>query len=148
MRTTPTRQYRDTQVDVKLVLCALWIATLFMFAYVDIFGFFRADVLDAVLDGTAAATTFEVDQIFLISALLYLVPPILMVVLSLLLKPRANRIVNVVVSLFYLISILALCIGEKWVYYIIGSLVEAILLGAIARTAWRWPPPKIAPSLP
>jgi len=44
--TTTTRQYRDTQVDVKLVLCAVWIAMLFVFAYVDIFGFLRADVLN------------------------------------------------------------------------------------------------------
>ena len=49
MTTTATRQYRDTPVDVKLVLSALWIAMLFVFAYVDIFGFFRADVLDAAL---------------------------------------------------------------------------------------------------
>ena len=28
--TTTTRQYQDTQVDVKLVLCALWIAMLFV----------------------------------------------------------------------------------------------------------------------
>ena len=31
------------------MLSALWIAMLFVFAYVDIFGFYRADVLDAAL---------------------------------------------------------------------------------------------------
>jgi hypothetical protein len=35
VRTTTTRQYRDTPVDVKFVLSALWIAMLFVFAYVD-----------------------------------------------------------------------------------------------------------------
>ena|SRR5664279_238869 len=45
------RQYRDTQVDVKLVLSALWIAMMLAFAYVDIFGFYRADVLRAALNG-------------------------------------------------------------------------------------------------
>jgi hypothetical protein len=49
--TTTTRQYQDTQVDVKLVLCSLWIAMLFVFAYVDIFASLRADVLKASLDG-------------------------------------------------------------------------------------------------
>ena len=48
------RQYRDTPVDVKLVLCALWVTMLFVFAYVDIFGLYRADVLDAALDGRMA----------------------------------------------------------------------------------------------
>ena len=62
-------------------------------------------------------------------------------VLSLVLRPRVNRIVNVVVSLLYMISVTVSCIGEKWAYYILGSIVEVILLGDIARSAWRWPPP-------
>ena len=136
---TTTKQYRDTQVDVKLVLCALWIAMLFVFAYVDIFGFYRSDILDAALDGKIAATSFTVNQMFLTSTLVYILIPVLMVVLSLLLKPRVNRITNIVVSLVYMVSVLASCIGETWAYYIIGSVVEAVLLLAIARTAWKWP---------
>lgn len=141
MKTTRTRQYRDTPVDVKLVLCALWIAMLFVFAYVDIFGFYRADVLDAALDGKVATTAFAVDQIFLTGTLIYILLPTLMVVLSLLLKPRVNRIINIAVSLLYMISIIASCVGEQWAYYLLGSATEAVLLLAITRTAWKWPPP-------
>jgi Family of unknown function (DUF6326) len=148
VRTTTTRQYQDTQVDVKLVLCALWIAMLFVFAYVDIFTFFRADVLNAALDGKVATTGFTVNQIFLTLTLIYILLPALMVVLSLLLKPRVNRIINIVVSLLYVLTIIGAAIGEKWAYYFLGSFIEVILLVAIARTAWKWPPPQIAPSLP
>lgn len=136
---TTIRQYRDTQVDVKLVLCALWATTLFVFAYVDIFGFYRADVLDAALAGTIASTTFTVDQLFLTTTLVYLLPAILMVALSLVLPPRANRITNIVVSVLYAVSIIVSCIGETWVYYLLGSLVEVVLLVAVAWSAWRWP---------
>ena len=137
---TTTRQYQDIHVDVKLVLSALWIAMLFVFAYVDIFGFYRADVLDAALDGKVATTDFTVNQVFLTLTLIYILLPSLMVVLSLVLKPRVNRIINIVVSLLYMISIIVSCIGETWTYYILGSVVEAILLAAIARVAWTWPP--------
>ena len=142
MSTTTTRQYRDAEVDVKLVLCALWIAMLFVFAYVDIFGFYRADVLDAALDGKVATTEFSVDQMFLTLTLVYILLPTLMVVLSLLLKPRVNRITNIVVSILYAISIIVSVIGEEWAYYIIGSVIEVMLLVVIARTAWTWPPPQ------
>ena len=91
---------------------------------------------------------FAVNQIVLTSFLIYVLPPVLMVVLSLLLTPRVNRIVNIVVSLLYLITIIGSCIGETWAYYLVGSFIEVILLVAIARTAWRWPPLQIAPSLP
>ena len=136
--TTTTRQYRDTQVDVKLVLCAMWIAMMFVFAYVDIFGFFRADVLNAALDGKVATMDFTVNQVFLTFTLIYILPAALMVVLSLLLTPRVNRIVNIVVSLVYIITIIGSAIGETWVYYLLASLIEVILLVAIARTAWKW----------
>ena len=146
-RTTTTRQYRDTQIDVKLVLSALWITMLFVFAYVDIFGFLRADVLKAALDGEIATTGFTVNQVFLIYTLVYILVPALMVALSLLLKPRVNRIVNIVVSLVYLVTVIGSAIGETWVYYFLGSAVEVVLLAAIARTAWTWPPPEGTPTL-
>jgi hypothetical protein len=94
-----------------------------IFAYVDIFEFFRADVLDVALDGRIATTAFTVDQVFLTATLSYLLPSILMVVLTLLLTPRVNRTVNIVV-------------------------IEVVLLVVIARAAWRWPSPAVAPSLP
>ncbi len=136
---TTTRQYRDTPVDVKFVLSALWIAMLMVFAYVDIFGFYRADVLQAALDGTLGTTGLSVSQVSLTSALVYVLLPSLMVVLSLVVRPRVNRLLNIVLSLLYAVSIVASCVGETWVYYLLGSAVEVILLVVIARTAWTWP---------
>ncbi len=139
MSTTTVSHDRDTRIDVRLVISALWITTLFVFAYVDIFTFYRADVLEAALDGTVARTAFTVDQVFLTLTLVYVLVPILMLVLSLVLPARVNRMANVVVSLVYAITVLASCIGETWVYYVAGSIVEALLLLSIARLAWRRP---------
>jgi hypothetical protein len=136
---TKAGQYQDTKVDVKHVLSALWIAMLIVFAYVDMFGFFRADVLDAALDGKVATMGIAIDQMFLAFTTVYVLVPTLMVFLSLVLRPRVNRILNIVVALFYAVSIIASCIGEGWVYYLLGSAVEVVLLVAIVRTAWTWP---------
>jgi hypothetical protein len=122
---------------VKLVLSALWIAMLFVCAYVDIFAFFREDVLRAGLDGEMAGVA--VTQGILTACLLYILVPSLMVVLSLVLKPRANRISNITVSVLYAVTVAVSCIGERWVYYLLGSAVEVVLLLAVARTAWKWP---------
>jgi hypothetical protein len=134
-----TKQLQDAPINVKLVLSALWVAMLFIFAYVDIFGFFREDVLDAALDGEVATTGLAVNQVFLVATLVYIALPALMVVGSLVLRPRVNRPVNIVVSLVYLVTILVSCIGETWIYYLLGSLIEAAILFTIALTAWRWP---------
>ena len=135
---TQAGQYQDTKIDVKLVLSALWITMLIVFAYVDIFGFFRADVLHAALDGKVAVLGLTVDQMFLVFTTVYILIPTLMVFLSLVLRPRVNRIVNIVVALVYAVSIIASCIGEEWIYYFLGSAVEVVLLVAIVRTAWTW----------
>jgi hypothetical protein len=134
-----TDNYQDAPVDVKVVLAALWTAMLFVFAYVDIFGFFRADVLRSALDGTVASLDVDVNQVFLLATLGYVLVPALMVVLSLLLKPRVNRRSNITISVVYIVTIIVSCIGETWAYYLVGSAVEVLLLAAIARTAWRWP---------
>jgi hypothetical protein len=135
------RQFQDTNVDVKIVLSALWVAMLFVFAYVDIFAYLRADVLQAALVGQVATTGFAVDQSFLSLTLAYILLPAAMVVASLLLKPRLNRIINLTVSVIYALTIIAAAIGETWMYYLIGSLAELAVLAVIARTAWTWPPP-------
>jgi len=144
--TTKAGQYQDTRIDVKLVLSALWIAMLIVFAYVDIFGFFRADILEAALDGKVATMGVTIDQVFLAFTTVYILIPTLMVVLSLVLRPRVNRVVNIVVALIYAVSIIAACIGETWAYYFLGSAVEVVLLIAIVRTAWTWPRTPVAPA--
>jgi hypothetical protein len=102
-----------------------------VFAYVDIFGFYRADVLEAALAGRIATTSFTVNQLFLTSTLAYILAPVLMVVLSLVLRSRVNRVTNVVVSLLYAITVVVSCIGEEWVYYLLGSTIEVVLHIAI-----------------
>jgi hypothetical protein len=50
-----------------------------------------------------------------------------------------NRTINIVVSLLYLASVVVSMVGETWIYFILGSVVEMMLLPAIARVAWAWP---------
>lgn len=134
-----TSTLRDTSIDVKIVLSALWTAMLFLFAYVDIFGFYRADVVEGVLAGEVAGQDITINQAFLAGATGYIIIPSLMIVASLLLPAVINRRLNIGVSIFYAVSIAALCIGEDWAYYLLGSGFEVALLAVAARTAWTWP---------
>jgi hypothetical protein len=141
MNTVRTTEVQDSKVDTKIVLSGLWISTLFVFAYVDIFGFWRADVITGALAGEVPGAGFEIDQTFLALTTLYIVVPSLMVVVSLLAPVRVNRALNSTVSLVYVASIVATLIGETWLYYFLGSAVEMLLLLAIARIAWTWRAP-------
>ena len=59
-----------------------------------------------------------------------------MVIVSLFAPARMNRTTNIVVSLTYLASVVASIVGETWIYYILGSVVEVMLLLATARVTW------------
>jgi hypothetical protein len=109
-----------------------------VFAYVDIFGFWRADVIEGALAGEVPGPGFEIGQAFLALTTLYILVPSLMVAGSLLLPWRANRIANVVVPLVYLLTIVGSMVGESWIYYQLGSAVEIVLLSTIVWTASRW----------
>jgi hypothetical protein len=134
-----TEELHDAKLDVKVVLCGLWISMLFVFAYVDIFGFWRADVINGALAGKVPGPGFEINQTFLVLTTVYILIPSLMVIFSLIASARINRTTNIVVSLIYLASVVVSMIGETWTYFILGSVIEATLLLAIARTAWTWP---------
>ena len=53
-----------------------------VFAYVDILGFWRADVVQGALAGTVPGVGFEVDQTFLTLTTAYILVPSLMIVVS------------------------------------------------------------------
>ena len=136
---TPAPARQDTRLDVKVVLSGLWVAVLLVFVFVDLFGFWRADVVQGALDAEVPGQGLAIGQAFLVGALGYVLVPILMVVVSLTARAGVNRWANLVTSLAYAVSIAALAIGEEWVYYVVGSVVEVLLLLVVARTAWSWP---------
>ena len=127
----------DVAIDVKYKLAALWISMLFLYAYGDIFGYFRTGFIDDVRAGTVAG--FQINQFYLAGVAVYIALPSLMVFLSLALRPRANRWANIALSVVYIVTILASCIGETWAYYFILSIAECVLLLLIIWHAWRWP---------
>jgi hypothetical protein len=129
-------EFEPFKVNVRMKISALWTAMLFVFAYVDIFGFFRADVRADVEAGVVGG--FTINQTFLVVTTLYIGIPSLMVFGALVLRPRIDRIANVALSIIYAITIIAGAVGE-WNYYIFGSVVEVALLAAIFHYARTWP---------
>ena len=95
-------------------------------------------MIQGALQGEVPVPGFTIGQGFLTLTTLYVLVPSLMVVGSLLLPWRVNRVANLVVPLGYAVTIVGTMVGESWVYYQLGSVVEIALLLSIAWTARRW----------
>ena len=127
---------QDLPVNVRVKLSGLWASMLFVFAYVDLFSLYRPDVRSKLEAGQVSG--FDVGQTFLLATTVYIAIPSLMVFLVLVLRPKVNRITNIVVAAVYALTIVGGAIGE-WGYYVFGSALEVGLLAAIVFYAWTWP---------
>lgn len=128
----------DQPMPVRAKLAATWTSFVFLYAYVDILNFFTPGVVEGILDGRVFE--FDLSQTFSTAALTLVSIPILMVVLSMTLPARVNRITNLVVASVYVPVTVFNIVGASWFYfYGLGIVLELSLLALIVRYAWTWP---------
>ena len=132
-----TTGYQDYWINPRIKIAALWTSMLVIFAYVDLFSLYRADVRADIEAGKMFA--FTIGQGFLLGVTIYIVVPSLMLFLSLVLPVRVTRMANIVAAVLYAVTIAGGAIGESNYYYILGSLSEAALLAGVVYYAWTWP---------
>ena len=128
----------EARLPVRAKLVAVWTSFMFLYAYVDIIGFYKPGVVEDILVGVVFE--FDITQTLLTTFLTLMAIPILMVVVSAVLPARASRITNLVVASVQVPYAMFNAVGESWTYYYWGAvLLEVILLAVILRLAWTWP---------
>ena len=132
-----SRRLQDSPVPVRLKLSALWVSVMFLYVYVDIFGFYKPGTIEDILVGRV--WELDITQGWALGAMALMTIPSLMVCLSLLVTARVTRRANVVVAFLFVLITIGGLVGETWAYYWFGSVVETLLLLLIVRLAWTWP---------
>lgn len=132
------RIFEDAKVNVKIKLAALWTALMFLYIYADIKSFFQTGIIEQIIAGEVAGILITPTLLWT-TAILMSIPGI-MVFLSLILKPQANRWTNIIVSILHIVlAIMIMLMPGSWAYsyiYYIGQIVWLLL---IIRYAWKWP---------
>ena len=132
-----TRILEDVNVNVKMKISALWVASMFLFIYVDYFYLRVPGQIEEILAGKMGP--YPTTQASLMLAMILMMIPSLMIFLSLTLKAKANRWTNIIVGILYIVVAIGNVIGESWAFYIFGNIVEVLLLLLIVGYAWKWP---------
>ena len=139
----------DLRMPVQAKLAAAWTSFMFLYIYVDYLALYKPGFLDEILAGIVHE--FDTGPIFVSLALTLMAIPILMILLSMTLPARANRIINLVVAALYIpVSVYNVAGEESWSYaYFYGFSIglEVLLLAFILRSAWTWPR-RTAPARP
>ncbi|PPK67106.1 DUF6326 family protein [Actinokineospora auranticolor] len=133
-----TTTLEDPRIPVRAKLAAAWTSFMFLYAYVDIIAFFKPGVIADIQVGVV--WEFAVSQTLLTTFVALMAIPIFMIVLSMTLPTRANRVTNLIVASVQVPYAAFNLVGESWTYfYGLGVTLEVLLLGYIVRCAWTWP---------
>lgn len=116
--------------NIEEKLSLLWIFVMFNYLYCDVL----------TLTDPIKQSGPELTQGFLLGASILMEIPIAMVLLSRILKYKANRYTNIIAGMIMVIvQILTLFIGIPTIYYVFFSVVEIACVSLIVWTAWKWP---------
>ncbi|MBK9474694.1 MAG: hypothetical protein IPL94_00235 [Tetrasphaera sp.] len=138
LQTAPAPATRtDQQVPLQLKLAAAWTSFMCLYIYVDVLGLYKPGAVEGILKGKVF--TFDITQTFMVSALAASAVPIMMILLSTTLPPRANRTTNLVVASLLIPWMAFNLTGGEWLYYYgLGFALELVILVFILRSAWNW----------
>ena len=134
---------KTTKMNPKVLLVLLWVFFTVNFMYCDTLSSLEPGVLTMHISGYTADGTVKITGGFLLGTAIMFEIPFLMIVLSWVLKYRANRWANIIAGiLFVLAQIASLFLGAPSPAYIFYSTVEIAALLIIVWNAWKWTNPE------
>jgi hypothetical protein len=126
--------------DKKTILFTLWVFAIVNYIYCDILSHMNPEFVRILVEGGQFPDLPPIDQKFLLWAGLFMEIPISMILLSRVLRYRANRIVNIIAGSIMTITqaYTLLFIGTPELHYIFFSAIEIATTAFIVVYAWTW----------
>ena len=124
-----TNKKSTERIDRKVLLLSLWLFVMLTYTYGDV-----VTLMDPVKHGSIQLT-----EGFLLGGSIYMMIPISMVLLSRILKYRANRWASIIAGAIMTVSlILTLFVAVPTMYYAFFSVIEIACTALIVWYAWTW----------
>ena len=131
----------NPKVNIKVKLSSLWASLIALYIYGDYFDLYTPNKVPNLLDGKSMLDSPT--KLFL--AALMLAVPSLMIALSVLLKPKLNRLLNLIFGGF--LTLVVILVGSTSIsawhsFYVFYAVLEALVTLLIVYLAWNWPKEK------
>lgn len=128
----------DFKINIKIKLSALWTSVIFCYIYGDYFELYVPGKTQGLVTGENMLDS----PLKLFGASVLLAIPALMISLSIILKPRINRSLNIATGIIFTAIMLLVAVVSLtgWqTFYVFLAIVESGITSLIAWYAWRWP---------
>ncbi len=128
----------NPKMNIKIKLAALWTSVLFCYIYGD---YFELYVPEKVTDLANGESILDSPMKLFIASILMAIPSI-MISLSIILKPKLGRILNIVFGILFTLIMLIIGFGSltKWYsFYAFLAFLESGITFLIVFYAIKWP---------
>lgn len=128
----------NPKVNIKIKLASLWASATFCYLYGDYFELYTPNKVNSLISGD---NMMDSPTILLLASIILAIPSI-MVCLSIFLKPRINRILNIIFGTIFTVMMVFIGImstNEWYLFYVFLAFLESIVTGLIVWYAWKWP---------
>ncbi|NQY63155.1 MAG: hypothetical protein HRT38_05385 [Alteromonadaceae bacterium] len=130
--------------DRKVILSFVWIFYIFNILYADVLTLMEGMSSQSSEDLTTEVVAMLLTPEMLLGAAILLETAMVMVVLSRILKYKANRRANITVGVLQTASVsVSLFVGEPAIYYMFFATVEILTSLFIVWYAWGWSNPEV-----
>lgn len=129
--------FEETPVNIKIILAGLWTSVTLCYLYGDYFELYVPGKAKGLVEGTNLLDT----PVKLFMAAVVLALPAVMVFLSLILKAKVNRILNIILGIFFtaiMLLIAATSLTAWRTFYVFLALLESFITILIVWKAWKW----------
>ena len=124
------------RMDPRVLLSTLWLFAMLTYTYGDV-----VTLMDPVKHGS-----IELTEGFLLFGSILMMISISMVLLSRILKYRANRLANIIAGSFMSVFLtVTLFVAVPTMYYVFFSVIEIACTLFIVGYAWKWRNPVTSP---
>ena len=141
VKKAPSKSLINYNVNIKIKLAALWTSLMFLYIYADFFQLMTPKKLEKMIDLKTPMGPTSPEILVIFSVILII--PSLMIFLSVFLRTKINKWLNIcIASLYASMSILIIIstLGSEWhTFYILFNLIEVFVFAMIIFQAWNWP---------
>jgi len=131
----------NQKVNIKIKLAALWASATFCYLYGDYFELYTPDKVNSLITGE---NVLDSPTKLLIASIILVIPSV-MVAASIILKPKINRILNIIFGTLFTLMMVIIGINsmtEWYSFYVFLAFSESIITFLIVWYAWKWPKEK------
>lgn len=127
----------NPKVNIKIKLAALWTSVTLCYLYGDYFELYTPDKVNSLITGE---NNLDSPTKLLIASIILAISSV-MVSASIILKPKLNRILNIIFGSLFTLMMLFIGINsmiEWYSFYVFLAFLESMITFLIVWYAWKW----------